>query len=246
MSSATHLAIEHLGAQRHAGLRVSEVFGSTWQGEGPHAGRVVGFLRLGLCNLGCSWCDSAWTWDRTRYDVDAECPLTPVPEVVDRVRALGVDTVVISGGEPLLHQGVLPQLMDALPDLHWHVETNGTITPTPGMVERVSHWSVSPKLSNNGADPEKKRIRPKTLRVFVDETTAIFKFVVTRPEDVDEVRQLTAEHVIPRDRVWIMPEGTTAAQVIKTHRQVADAAIAAGLNTTTRLHILLYDDLRGV
>lgn len=49
-------------------LVVSEVFGPTFQGEGPSLGRRAGFVRLGRCNLDCSWCDTPNTWDWSRFD----------------------------------------------------------------------------------------------------------------------------------------------------------------------------------
>lgn len=240
----TRTGAAHLGGPGI--LRVSECYGPVHQGEGPHTGKVVGFLRLGLCNLACSYCDSAFTWDAARYDLEAEAPPVPVDVVARRVAALGVSTVVISGGEPLMHQHVLPQLMDALPGVAWHVETNGTIVPSPAMLIRVEHWSVSPKLANNGADPERKRIKPRALQVLRDNAPSVFKFVVTDASDVAEVVGLADQLELPRSRVWVMPEGTTATSVVATHRAIAPAALAAGLATTTRLHVLLHDDARGV
>ena len=50
------------------GLVVAEVFGPTFQGEGPSTGQRAGFVRLGRCNLDCSWCDTPYTWDWERFD----------------------------------------------------------------------------------------------------------------------------------------------------------------------------------
>ena len=44
-------------------MRVVEVFGPTVQGEGPYAGRVCHFLRLGGCDYRCSWCDTPYAVD---------------------------------------------------------------------------------------------------------------------------------------------------------------------------------------
>lgn len=57
---------------RDHSLVVSEVFGPTHQGEGPHAGQLCAFVRLMGCNLSCSWCDTPYTWDASRYDLKAE------------------------------------------------------------------------------------------------------------------------------------------------------------------------------
>ena len=227
-------------------LRVSEVFGPTVQGEGPHTGRVVGFLRLGLCNLSCTWCDTPYTWDRTRYDLDVEAPPVDVSDVADRVAALGLDTIVLTGGEPLVQQRAVADLFALLPDIRWHVETNGTIAPTRTLIDAVEHWSVSPKLSNNEADPAKRRLHRSALAVLRDDTDATFKFVATSPGDVDEAADVAAEHGLPTDRVWIMPEGVTAETVVATHADIIDRVIAHRFHTTTRLHVLLWGDRRGV
>ena len=61
-----------------ASLAVSEIFGPTLQGEGPSSGRRAMFLRLAGCNLSCSWCDTAYTWDWSRYDKKAEVTMMQV------------------------------------------------------------------------------------------------------------------------------------------------------------------------
>ena len=48
-------------------LRVAEVFGPTFQGEGPSAGRRAAFIRLSGCGVGCTWCDEPQTWDWSRF-----------------------------------------------------------------------------------------------------------------------------------------------------------------------------------
>jgi 7-carboxy-7-deazaguanine synthase len=227
-------------------LRVAEVFGPTIQGEGPHAGRRVGFLRLGLCNLSCSWCDTPHTWDSRRFDLAVEAPRVDVAQTAERLRALNVSTIVLTGGEPLIQQRLLPELMDLLPGCAWHVETNGTLAPSDELAGRVAHWSVSPKLSNSRSDPERRRIRPLALAAFVALPAAIFKFVATKPEDVDEAARFAAEHGIAAERVWIMPEGIDIDELVGTHRRIIAATLAAGFNSTSRLHVLLWGDERGV
>lgn len=225
-------------------LPVSEVFGPTFQGEGPHTGRAAAFVRLGRCNLSCSWCDTPWTWDTERYDVAAECPDTTVGDIVARVEHTGARLVVLTGGEPLMHQRRLAftRLLDSLL-VPVHVETNGTIPPTDEIAGRVRHFTVSPKLGNNHADPEHRRIRPAALARFTTlarSGRACFKFVVTSPDDLPEVDQLRRDHDIPRNAVWIMPEGTTPDTILARHRDLADPILTYGFNTSTRLHTLIW------
>lgn len=223
-------------------LPVSEVFGPTWQGEGPYTGRRTGFVRLGLCNLSCEWCDTPYTWDRSRYDVDREAPPTAVAEVHARLRAMDVHTVCVSGGEPLIHKRKLDRLLT--PEWSWHVETNGTIGP-PSYWDVVEHTSVSPKI--NTRDPEKKRIKRGALEAWnglAAQGRAAFKFVARTPADLDRVAEVVDLVGIAADNVWVMPEGTDTNTVVHRHRVIAHDVMARGWNTTTRLHTLLWGQER--
>ncbi len=106
---ASPRAVERVG--------VSEIYGSI-QGESTHAGRPCAFVRLAGCPLRCRWCD-------TVYSFDAGEVLT-IDAVIERVRALGLPLVEITGGEPLAQPGCAP-LVAALCD-HGHevlIETSG-------------------------------------------------------------------------------------------------------------------------
>jgi 7-carboxy-7-deazaguanine synthase len=85
-------------------LHINEIFYSI-QGESTHAGRPCVFVRLTGCNLRCTWCDTEYAFFDGRR--------MPLAEVADIVRAYRCDLVEVTGGEPLLQEGVYP-LMDAL------------------------------------------------------------------------------------------------------------------------------------
>lgn len=231
-------------------LPLNAVFGPTYQGEGPHTGTRCHFIRLGRCNLSCTWCDTPDTWDHTRYDVAAENPWTSVEDILARLDALPrAPLVVLSGGEPLLHQR-RPGMSQLLTELHnqgtrVHAETNGTIPPTEDLTQTVEHFTVSPKLANNGADPARKRIKPRALDAFTrlaNRGKACFKFVASTPNDLTELDQLVNEYALPAHAVWVMPEGTTTDQILHTHRHLAPHLTKRPYNTTTRLHTLLWNN----
>ena len=86
-----------------------EIFYSL-QGEGVTAGRPSVFLRLGTCNLSCSWCDTKYTWDWESYDYDSEVVAMSLSEVEERVLGFGCPRLVITGGEPMMQQARLAPL----------------------------------------------------------------------------------------------------------------------------------------
>src|ERR1700737_3534692 len=94
-------------------LRVSEVFGPTFQGEGPSAGQLAAFLRLSRCNLNCTWCDTPYTWDARRFDLEAETRRLSAAEAVDRLRAIRTPLIVVTGGEPLVQQAALGPVLES-------------------------------------------------------------------------------------------------------------------------------------
>jgi 7-carboxy-7-deazaguanine synthase len=229
-------------------LLISETFGPTVQGEGPSTGRRCSFVRLGACNLSCSWCDTPYTWDASRFDLREELSRVPVTDVVNGVLAHKTPLVVITGGEPLLQQKhqAWHHLVDCfhVAGLDVEIETNGTLRPHPFTTERVTRYNVSPKLTHAG-DPLHKRIRPDVLCELNATGKAIFKFVCRTGEDVDEAAAIASSNSIPSDRVWIMPEGTHRHEL--THRMwmIADRAIGHGFNLTGRLHVAVWGNDRG-
>ncbi|HZQ27888.1 MAG TPA: 7-carboxy-7-deazaguanine synthase QueE [Acidimicrobiales bacterium] len=224
-----------------ASLIVSEVFGPTIQGEGPSVGRRAGFVRLGRCNLACTWCDTPYTWDWSRFDPAVELRRAGVAEVVAEVEAMDVPLVVVTGGEPLLQQSALVELLAALaaPGRRIEVETAGTLAPSPELVALVDQFNVSPKLANSG-NPVERRWRPGVLGAFSATGKAIFKFVVTGPDDLAEVATMD---VAP---VWIMPEGTDPAVLQRRLAELVEPVLARGWNLTPRLHVAIWGDRRGV
>lgn len=100
-------------------LPVMESF-YTIQGEGFHTGTPAYFIRTGGCDVGCVWCDVKESWDESAH------PLRPVKDLLTGAKNAGSEVVVITGGEPMMHD--LDILTRVLQDNHLktHVETSGT------------------------------------------------------------------------------------------------------------------------
>jgi 7-cyano-7-deazaguanosine (preQ0) biosynthesis protein QueE len=217
------------------------------QGEGINAGTPSVFLRTYFCNLTCTWCDSKYTWlnqDKSKAGVDYT--LMTVDAVFDKVMHFGCKHMVLTGGEPLLHQKLLAPVLSRLKKegVYIEVETNGTIAPTADMFELIDCFNVSPKTSNSLVD-RRARTRRGPLEALAASQKAWFKFVVRDSQDLSEVEDLIAEFSLPSDRVMLMPEGTDSTTLIERSRWLVDVCMEKGFRFTPRLHILLFGNKRG-
>lgn len=223
-----------------------EVF-ATIQGEGASQGAPSTFLRLAVCNLRCSWCDTAYTWDWSRFSRAEQTMTATTAELLDRMTALPPRNVVITGGEPLIQRRQLVPLARDLVarGFRIEVETNGTIAPGE-LAPFVAQFNVSPKLASSGNEGL-VTIRPDVLRSFAAPGLGAFaKFVLTNPEDLVEVDCIVAAAGFRPERVILMPQGVTAADLNERGRWLAVACVERGYRFSTRLHILLWGDKRGV
>ena len=223
-----------------------EIFASL-QGEGPSAGRPSVFVRLSNCNLACVWCDTAYTWRFSGPDAferKAEQVVLSEADTATRILAFDGNRLVVTGGEPLLQAPALAKLLALLPAMHIEIETNGTVAPPPALNALVHQYNVSPKLAHSG-NPAALALIAERLAAFTADRRAYFKFVVATPDDVAEVLALAATYAIPRERLFVMPEGTDSATLRTRERWLAEICAREGLRLSDRLHIHLYGDTRG-
>lgn len=226
-------------------LRVAELFGPTAQGEGPHVGHVSAFLRLSGCNLTCSWCDTPYTWDWTRFDRTLESRAEDVDKLVDALNSMAVERIILTGGEPLIQQNKLPPLLAQL-DHPVDVETNGTIGPSDTLADLVDLFVVSPKVMPSAEQPFRSASRARTLARFSElaqDDLAVFKYVARDMTDLLAIEEHVAEHRLAP--VYVMPEGRNATAILDATRAIADAVVARGWRLSTRLHVLAWGDERG-
>ena len=91
----------------------------TLQGEGYHQGKAAYFIRLGGCDVGCVWCDVKDSWDADKH------PKLKIEDLLSAISKTATEMVVITGGEPLMHD--LDELTAALHEagLKTNIETSG-------------------------------------------------------------------------------------------------------------------------
>jgi 7-carboxy-7-deazaguanine synthase len=239
-----------------------EIF-HTLQGEGVSVGSPAIFVRSSLCNLHCHWCDTDYTWNFEgtpwTHEKDADpgyrkhskaaviLEMEPA-EVARRVSVYPCRRLVLTGGEPLLQQDAWLEMIAALPDgEEWkiEVETNGTRLPSAAMAAAVSQFNVSPKLAHSGM-AESLRLVPEVLGFFARCEKAWFKFVLGTADDAAEILAIQHQHLIPSERILVMPEGRTAAALDRHASAVAAACLEHGWRFSDRLHVRLWGEKRGV
>jgi len=90
------------------------------QGEGFHSGKPAYFIRLSGCDVNCHWCDVKESWEISKDQY------MHIDDIVNKVSNACADIVVITGGEPLMHD--LTILTKTLKDngKKVHIETSGT------------------------------------------------------------------------------------------------------------------------
>ena len=107
----------------------------TIQGEGFYQGSAAYFIRLGGCDVGCVWCDVKDSWDASKH------PQVNINELVKQVTSTPAELVVVTGGEPLLHNlTTLTKKLQAA-GLQTNIETSGS-SPLSGSWDWIC---LSPK-----------------------------------------------------------------------------------------------------
>jgi 7-carboxy-7-deazaguanine synthase len=216
-------------------LRISEIFGSV-QGEGASVGTPAVFVRLQGCTVGCTWCDTKYSWD-ARHGEEMT-----LDAVLQRVKDAALPNVVVTGGEPLEHPAFVPLVAGIKTlGLRVEVETAGVHVPPPVPVDQ---WNVSVKLAHSGV-PDVRRLRPQAIERFRD-LGAWFKFVVGDEPDVDEVLAIQRRHSLPAERILLMPLGMLAEEQQALTPRVVQWCLRHGFRFSPRLHILIWGPRRGV
>lgn len=161
----------------------------TLQGEGFHQGKAAYFIRLGGCDVGCVWCDVKESWDADAH------PHVSTEDLIQLVKNTPAKIVVITGGEPLMHD--LTELTAAFraAGLQMHIETSGS-SPMSGQWDWIT-------------------LSPKKFKWPLQEILPVaneLKIVVFNRSDFEWAQKWEAE-VSPSCRLYLQPEWSKASQV---------------------------------
>ena len=228
-------------------LRIAEIFASI-QGEGIWAGTPSAFVRVSGCNLRCVWCDTPYaSWN-------PEGPTLAMNEIVAEVAQLGVEHVVVTGGEPMLFDAVEPLAGQLRAGGHTiTIETAGTVFREV----QCDLMSISPKLSNSTPGVETGWAeRHEAARTNLDALSRLIlgyncqlKFVVDPDDglcDEQEIDALLSQlPPVKPDRILLMPEGRDSQTLARRMQALVPLAIKRGWRLSPRLHVDLFGNTRG-
>ena len=225
-------------------MQVNEIFKSI-QGEGPNFGKPAIFLRTAQCNLKCTWCDTKYTWDWKNYDFSKEVKEMTIDEVKDAITELEIKHLVITGGEPLLQQDDLADLLSFLkPDFYVEVETNCTILPNKMLTDLIDQWNVSPKTKNSG-NPLELCENNECYYFFANQENAFFKYVVEDETDIPEIKKFVTKYKIPEKRVQLMTQASTKEEISMREKSISKLAKSHNFVFSPRLHVAMWGSQRG-
>lgn len=162
-------------------LPVMEAF-HTLQGEGAFTGQAAFFIRLGGCDVGCTWCDVKESWDMHAH------PKRAIDELVQEATRHPARIVVITGGEPLLHDLTALTAAFRSAGFRTHIETSGS-SPLSGTWDWIC---LSPKKF--------KPARPEVFRAAHE-----LKVVVFNKHDLQWAED-QAERTGPGCLLYLQPE----------------------------------------
>ena len=161
----------------------------TLQGEGYHKGSAAFFIRIGGCDVGCHWCDVKESWDANLH------PPTPIEHIVTQAKQYS-DTVVVTGGEPLMWN--MDPLCEALhgQGMQVHIETSGAYALTGTW----DWFCLSPK----------KNKRPlQAAYDYADE----LKVIIYNKDDF-KFAEGQAAQVAPNCKLFLQPEWSRREKVM--------------------------------
>jgi len=162
----------------------------TIQGEGYNTGKPAYFIRLGGCDMGCSWCDVKESWNADLH------PLTPTEQMIERAASHPAKAAVITGGEPVMYN--LEYLTSGLKKkgIKTFIETSG-VKPLTGKWDWVC---LSPKKGSLPVDD---------YYAFASE----LKVIICNERDLTWA-ELNAKRVHDKCLLYLQPEWSVADEVL--------------------------------
>lgn len=219
-------------------FKVVEKFISV-NGEGPLSGQLVVFIRFAGCNLNCSYCDT--TWANTE---DVCHDLMTSENIYKHIKSTGIRNVTLTGGEPLLQEGIIEllELLSKDKSLHVEIETNGSVLLDKfSDIENPPSFTMDYKLPSSNMEDKMSLNNFKYLN-----SKDTVKFVSGSMDDLLRAKYIIDKYELSdRTNVYISPvfgqiDLENIVEFMKDNKM-------NGVNLQVQLHKIIWDpNKRGV
>lgn len=184
-------------------MKICEIFSSI-EGEGIRAGYPCTFIRSIGCNLKCKWCDTTYSYQKTKDTLDMS-----IEDIIEKCMQFKNTRVTFTGGEPLEQKDAL-KLIKALINKGFevNVETNGSVDLKPFVKYRNSDmfasenlfFTVDYKCPSSGMTD--KMMQNNYLYCNQKD---VLKFVVGSKEDLITMKNWVFEHPFTYEHIFVSP-----------------------------------------
>ncbi len=179
-------------------FKVVEKFVSI-NGEGLLCGQLAIFIRFAGCNLNCSYCDTSWANEK---NVAYEYMSTE--DIYEYIKSQKIKNITLTGGEPLLQEGII-ELLEMLSEdkeLHVEIETNGSISLQEFLkIENPPSFTMDYKLPSSDMEGS---IKLDNFKHLTKKDTV--KFVSGSIEDLEKAKYIIDEfNLIDKTNIYISP-----------------------------------------
>ena len=213
-------------------MKVVEKFVSI-NGEGSKAGQLAVFIRFAGCNLDCVYCDTKWANEK-----DVSYSEMSKEEIYEYIKSTGVRNITVTGGEPLLQDGIYEFLeyLSLDKELSVEIETNGSVDISLfKKIDNTPSFTMDYKLDYSKM--EKKMFLDILKKLDIRD---VIKFVSGSQKDLEILKNIVEKYnLIERTKVYVSPVfGAIEPSVI------VDWMIENnlnGMNLQIQMHKIIWD-----
>ncbi|WP_435790099.1 putative 7-carboxy-7-deazaguanine synthase QueE [Clostridium sp.] len=219
-------------------FKVVEKFTSV-NGEGPLSGQLVVFIRFAGCNLNCGYCDTTWA-----NAPDVTYNLMTSVDIYNYIKSTDIRNVTLTGGEPLLQEGIIELLQILSKDisLHVEIETNGSV-----LLDEFANIENPPSFNMDYKLPFSKMEDKMDLNNFKylgNKDTV--KFVCGSRQDLEKSKFIIDKFELS-DRINVYISPVFGEIDLKTIVEFMKDNKMNGVNLQIQLHKIIWDpNKRGV